>query len=67
MAALLQEERNGRGGVQVDVQVDPTIPQLAFDPDQLTQVLWNIARNGVEAMEGRGHLALGVGAATVRS
>jgi two-component system, NtrC family, sensor histidine kinase HydH len=61
VSALLQEERNGRGGVQVDVQVDPTVPLFAFDADQLTQVLWNIGRNGVEAMHGRGHLSLNVG------
>jgi signal transduction histidine kinase len=61
VSALLQDERNGRGGMQVNVQVDPTVPQFAFDADQLTQVLWNIARNGVEAMQGRGHLTLGVG------
>ena len=61
VSALLQDERNGRGGMQVAVQVDPSIPQFAFDADQLTQVLWNIARNGVEAMQGRGHLTLGVG------
>jgi two-component system sensor histidine kinase PilS (NtrC family) len=45
----------------VDVRVDPTIPQFAFDADQLTQVLWNIARNGVEAMQDRGRLSLNVG------
>jgi signal transduction histidine kinase len=61
VSALLQEERNGPGGVQVDVRVDPTVPQFPFDADQLTQVLWNIARNGVEAMHGRGHLTLDVG------
>jgi signal transduction histidine kinase len=58
VSALLQEERNG---VQVEVRVDPTIPPFAFDADQLTQVLWNIARNGVEAMHGRGRLMLDVG------
>ncbi len=61
VSALLHEERNGRAGVQVDVRVDSTIPQFPFDADQLTQVLWNIARNGVEAMQGRGHLSLNVG------
>jgi signal transduction histidine kinase len=60
VAALLQEERTRPGGVQVDVQIDPTLPAFAFDPDQLTQVLWNIARNGLEAMDGRGRLALDV-------
>jgi signal transduction histidine kinase len=61
VSALLQEERNGRAGVQVDVRVDPTLPPFPFDADQLTQVLWNIARNGVEAMHGCGHLTLSVG------
>jgi signal transduction histidine kinase len=60
VSALLQEERNGRSGVQVDVRVDPAIPPFAFDVDQLTQVLWNIARNGVEAMQGGGQLTLDV-------
>jgi signal transduction histidine kinase len=37
------------------------VPPFAFDADQLTQVLWNIGRNGVEAMHGHGHLTLNVG------
>jgi signal transduction histidine kinase len=61
VSALLQDERNGRRGLQVDVRVDPTVPQVTFDADQLTQVLWNIARNGVEAMQGQGQLSLNVG------
>jgi signal transduction histidine kinase len=61
VASLLQDERNRPGGVQVDVQIDPTLPPFAFDPDQLTQVLWNIALNGLEAMGGGGRLALNVG------
>jgi signal transduction histidine kinase len=60
VAALLQEERTRPGGVQVDVRVDLAIPPTVFDRDQLTQVLWNIARNGLEAMGGRGHLTLSV-------
>jgi signal transduction histidine kinase len=61
VAALLQEERTRPDGVLVDVRMDPAIPAFAFDPDQLTQVLWNIARNGVEAMDGHGRLVLDVG------
>ena len=40
--------------------VDPAVPRFAFDRDQLTQVLWNVALNGVEAMNGRGRLSLEV-------
>ena len=61
VTALLQEARARPGGVQVEVRVDPTIPLFAFDADQLTQVLWNIALNGVEAMQRRGCLILDVG------
>jgi signal transduction histidine kinase len=61
VAGLLQQERTRADGVQVDVRVDPAVPAFAFDPDQLTQVLWNIARNGVEAMDGHGRLVLDVG------
>jgi signal transduction histidine kinase len=61
VTALLQKERTRPGGIQVEVQVDPTIPLFAFDADQLTQVLWNIALNGVEAMQRRGRLTLDVG------
>jgi signal transduction histidine kinase len=61
VAALLQEERARSDDVQVEVRLDPAVPQVAFDADQLTQVLWNMARNGVEAMQGRGCLSLEVG------
>ncbi len=61
VAALLQEERARSDGVQVEVRVDSEVPQFAFDADQLTQVLWNIARNGVEAMQGHGNLSFEVG------
>jgi signal transduction histidine kinase len=37
------------------------VPRFAFDRDQVTQVLWNVALNGVEAMNGRGRLSLEVG------
>jgi signal transduction histidine kinase len=46
--------------VDVRVAVDPAVPRFAFDRDQLTQVLWNVALNAVEAMNGRGRLSLEV-------
>jgi len=45
----------------VEVRADSAIPPIVFDPDQMTQVLWNIALNGVEAMERGGRLSLEVG------
>jgi signal transduction histidine kinase len=61
VATLLHDERTPADGVQVDVWVDPVVPPCAFDPAQLTQVLWNIALNGVKAMDGHGRLRLEVG------
>lgn len=60
VATLLGEEQAPAGSVQVEVRMDPAVPRFAFDPDQLTQVLWNIALNGVEAMDGQGHLTFEV-------
>jgi two-component system, NtrC family, sensor histidine kinase HydH len=61
VALLLQEQHAQPSGMQVNVRVDPMVPRFSFDADQLTQVLWNIARNGVEAMRGHGNLSLEVG------
>ncbi|HMH76171.1 MAG TPA: ATP-binding protein, partial [Candidatus Udaeobacter sp.] len=46
--------------VQLSVGIDPAVPAFPFDADQITQVLWNIALNGVEAMEGPGRLDITV-------
>jgi signal transduction histidine kinase len=58
VATLVREECAHAGGVQIEVRQDPAVPLFAFDADQLTQVLWNIMLNGVEAMGGQGRLTL---------
>ncbi len=60
VARLIREDRPRAGEVLTEVHVDPSVPRFAFDPDQLTQVLWNVARNGIEAIEGRGRLRMDV-------
>lgn len=40
--------------------------EVELDLGQLTQVLWNLVRNGVQAMDGRGRLELGLQAAGER-
>src|SRR5512139_1072353 len=44
---------------QVNVQIDlnPDVPPLPLQKDLLKQVLFNLAKNAVEAMHGGGHLA----------
>jgi two-component system, NtrC family, sensor histidine kinase HydH len=67
VSALIREDPGRARRVDVEVQVDPEVPSFAFDADQMSQVLWNIALNGVEAIDGRGRLSITVGlrAATV--
>jgi signal transduction histidine kinase len=61
VGALIRDDRSRAPRVDVKVVVDPAVPRFAFDRDQVTQVLWNVALNGVEAMNGRGRLSLDVG------
>jgi signal transduction histidine kinase len=60
VSALVRDDYSRAPRVDVRVAIDPAVPRFAFDRDQLTQVLWNIALNGVEAMDGRGRLSLEV-------
>ena len=60
VGAMIRDDRSRAPRVDVKVAVDPGVPAFAFDRDQVTQVLWNVALNGVEAMNGRGRLSLEV-------
>jgi signal transduction histidine kinase len=61
VSGLIRDDRSRAPRVDVRVAVDPAVPRFAFDRDQVIQVLWNVALNGVEAMNGRGRLSLEVG------
>jgi len=60
VGSLIRDDRSRAARVDVRVALDPSVPRFAFDRDQVTQVLWNVALNGVEAMNGRGRLSLEV-------
>jgi signal transduction histidine kinase len=60
VGGLIRDDRSRAPRVDVKIAVDPAVPRFAFDRDQVTQVLWNVALNGVEAMNGRGRLSLEV-------
>jgi len=60
VTALIRNTPSRAPRVDVSVAVDPTVPRFAFDRDQIIQVLWNVALNGVEAMNGRGRLSMEV-------
>jgi signal transduction histidine kinase len=61
VSGLIRDDRARAPRVDVKVAVDPAVPRFSFDRDQLTQVVWNVALNGVEAMNGRGRLSMEVG------
>jgi signal transduction histidine kinase len=60
VSGLIRDDGSRAGRVDVKIAVDPALPRFAFDRDQLIQVLWNLALNAVEAMNGRGRLSLEV-------
>lgn len=45
-------------GLIITRDYDTSLPELDADPEQLIQAVLNIARNGVQAMQGRGELIL---------
>src|SRR5262249_3274844 len=53
---LANERKND--DLQVDTLLDPQLPRVAIDPEQLRQVFMNLYRNGVQAMKGRGRIAV---------
>jgi signal transduction histidine kinase len=60
VGALIREDPDRAHAVELSVRVDPAVPSFPFDADLITQVLWNIALNGVEAMDGCGRLDIAV-------
>ncbi len=55
VAALIREDPSRAQRAEVEVRVDAAVPSFAFDADQMTQVVWNIALNGIEALESGPH------------
>ncbi len=45
-------------GIMLKLDLDPALPSFSFDRDHIRQVILNIAKNGVEAMEQPGTLSV---------
>ena len=56
VAALIREDPGRAQRVELAVRADSAVPAFAFDADQMTQVLWNLALNSAEAIDGRGRV-----------
>jgi two-component system, NtrC family, sensor histidine kinase HydH len=54
---LIKDEANSKG-IQVRTEIEPNIPALLVDTDQMTQVLLNITLNGLEALKEGGLLSI---------
>ncbi len=46
--------------VQLDVQLDESVPEVLADAGQMRQVVMNLILNAAESIEGRGHVRVGV-------
>jgi PAS domain S-box-containing protein len=47
--------------IELGLELDPHLPEMQFDPGHLRQVILNIAKNGIEAMEAGGTLTITTG------
>lgn len=47
--------------IRLVLDLDPDLPPFAFDPGHIRQVILNIAKNGIEAMEEGGTLTIATG------
>ncbi|APR75453.1 Sensor protein of zinc sigma-54-dependent two-component system [Minicystis rosea] len=48
----------GSEELKVELALEPTLPRVAIDPEQLRQVLMNLLRNAAQAMKGRGKVVV---------
>jgi two-component system sensor histidine kinase PilS (NtrC family) len=56
---LLRNSDEVGGGHQLHLDLDPPSARLMADPDQVSQVFWNLARNALKAMPDGGELRVG--------
>jgi two-component system sensor histidine kinase HydH len=47
--------------IALSLHLDPNLPQIPFDPAHLRQVILNLTKNGIEAMETGGTLSITTG------
>jgi two-component system, NtrC family, sensor histidine kinase PilS len=55
---LLRNSPEVREGHRLDLVLDPPSVELYADPDQISQIFWNLARNALKAMPGGGRLTV---------
>jgi len=56
--ALLRNSDEATGGHSIELDLVPDSARIVGDPDQISQIFWNLARNALKAMPGGGTLSL---------
>ncbi|MFQ3590820.1 MAG: ATP-binding protein [Chloracidobacterium sp.] len=56
--SLLQHSSETRTDHEITLQSPPDLPAIVADSDQLKQVIWNLARNAIQAMPHGGKLSV---------
>jgi two-component system, NtrC family, sensor histidine kinase PilS len=56
--ALLRNSDEATGRHAIELDLVPDSAQIVGDPDQISQIFWNLARNALKAMPGGGTLSL---------
>ena len=56
---MLVEKQFSKSGVQIQLQLDPNLPECVFDGNQLKQVWLNLLMNARQAMPGGGQITIG--------
>ena len=58
---MIQSNKDLLGSIKVRSSFSAKLDPFPMDPDQIRQVFWNIALNGIQAMDGRGVLTVETG------
>lgn len=64
---LIRHEAKQRQGITLTIKPAPAKTMAEVDPDQLKQVVWNLAVNAFDAMPNGGALVIAIGTRTVGS
>lgn len=55
---LLQKQSDAAAHLQFELQLDPSLPAIAGDPDLLPRLFLNLIKNAIEACTGGGHIRI---------